>query len=110
MRDNVYCGLLNAYYGSMLNDHQREIMRLYYDCDMSLAEISEFLGVTRQAVREIIVRSTAKLTECENKLGLIKKVQSIASSLEKIIDTADKTSVEEIKNSLQELLNEIKEI
>lgn len=110
MRDNVYYGTLNAYYGSMLTAHQREIMRLYYDCDMSLAEISESLGVSRQAVREIIVRSVAKLTEWEQKLGLISKVQAIADSLEKTIEQADKNSVEEIKNSLRELLAEIREI
>lgn len=110
MRDNVYCGLLNAYYGSMLTEHQREIMRLYYDCDMSLGEISEVTGVTRQAVREIIVRSTAKLTEWEEKLGLIKKVQGAVDTLENIIETAEDKSVEEIKESLRRLMIEIKEI
>lgn len=110
MRDNIYCGMLNAYYGSMLTEHQRKIMRLYYDCDMSLAEISEFNGTSRQAVREIIVRSTAKLTEWEEKLGLIKKVQSIADKLEKIIGRVGSEQTEKIKDDLTALLNEIKEI
>lgn len=110
MTDKVYGGLLNAYYGSMLNEHQKELMRLYYDCDMSLAEISEIKNVTRQAVRDILARSTAKLASWEAKLGLIGKVQKIAEALSDIIETADKTSGAELKKDLEALLEEIKEI
>ncbi len=110
MRDKVYCGMLNAYYGSMLTEHQKEILRLYYDCDMSLGEIGDLMGVSRQAVREIIVRSTDKLSEWEEKLGLIEKVRKISNRLESIIDTANDKSVEEIKESLSALMTEIKEI
>ncbi len=110
MTDKVYGGLLNAYYGSMLNEHQRELMRLYYDCDMSLAEISEIKDVTRQAVRDILARSTAKLASWEAKLGLIGKVQRIADSLERIIETADETPGKMLKKDLEALLEEIKEI
>lgn len=106
MRDNVYCGMLNAYYGQLLTEYQREIMRLYYDCDMSLSEISEIKGVTRQAVREIVVRSTKKLTEMEEKLGLIEKIHSVRSELKKIIDEADGAT----KAKLNGLLEKIEEI
>ncbi len=106
MRDNVYCGMLNAYYGSLLTDYQREIMRLYYDCDMSLAEISELKNVSRQAVREIVVRSTKKLTDVENKLGLIGKIRDVKAELEKIIDGADgETKVKLV--GLKEMIEEI---
>lgn len=47
MRDKINDAILFAYYGGLLNPHQREIMRLYYDCDMSLAEIGEETGITR---------------------------------------------------------------
>ncbi len=110
MTDKVYGGLLNAYYGSMLNEHQKELMHLYYDCDMSLAEISEIKNVTRQAIRDILARSTAKLASWEAKLGLIGKVQKIAEALSDIIETADKTPAEELKKDLEALLEEIKEI
>lgn len=99
-------GLLFAYYGGLINSHQSEIMRLYYDCDMSLAEIAEQMKITRQGVREVIVRSTKKLEDYEEKLGLVKKVRSLAEGLQTIIQTADTKT----KPELQNLLKKIKEL
>lgn len=108
--DKVVCGELNAYYGGLLNEHQSEILRLYYDCDMSLSEIAEIYGTSRQAVREGIVRSTEKLRSYEEKLGLIDKVKSLSVSLAHIIDAIDEEDKEDIKRKLTDLLNGIKEI
>lgn len=107
MKDKVTIGILNDYYGGILNSHQQEIMRMYFDCDMSLAEISEVVGVTRQAIREILVRSTKKLNEMETKLQLVKKIKSISTNIEEIIA---KTADENTKKELLELSKEIKEI
>ena len=108
--DKLYCGKLNAYYGSMLTEHQTEILRLYYDCDMSLSEIAEIYGTSRQAVREGIVRSTEKLRSYEKKLGLIQKVGSLSETLSAIIDAIDEMEPTERKERLVALLKEIKEI
>lgn len=110
MRDKVRLGVLNAYYGGMLTEHQKEIMRLHCDCDMSLAEIAEITGASRQAVREAIVRSADKLTEWEEKLGLTRKVQVLADRLERTIEGMDGKATEDVKRELAELLNGIKEI
>ena len=85
MRDKLQEGQLFAYYGGLLNEHRREILRLYYDCDMSLAEISDLQGITRQAVRDVIIRSVAILSEYEQKLGLIEKVKGVVTSLEELL-------------------------
>lgn len=108
--DKVYCGELNAYYGTMLTDHQSEILRLYYDCDMSLAEIAEIYGTSRQAVREGIVRSTEKLRSYEEKLGLIQKVKTLSDSVKRIIDAVDAEDGASIKSRLIALEKQIKEI
>ena len=108
MRDKIGDGLLFAYYGGLLNDHQREIMRLYCECDMSLAEISDETGITRQGVRDVIVRSTQKLKEYEERLGLVVKIRRIVSSLEEIIDECDFDETN--KNKVQQLLKDIEEI
>ena len=108
--DKVYCGELNAYYGGMLTEHQSEILRLYYDCDMSLSEIAEINGTSRQAVREGIVRSTEKLRLYEEKLGLIRKVKDLSDSLKKIIDEMDEQENPDVKQKLISLLEGIKEI
>ena len=64
--------LLDAY-GLLLTERQRELVDLYYNEDLSLAEISENLGITRQGVRDGIKKSEAFLRECEEKLGVCRK-------------------------------------
>jgi len=108
MRDKISDGILFTYYGGLLNEHQREIMRLYYDCDMSLAEISVFTRITRQGVRDVIVRSSAKLAECEEKLGFVERIRKITVSMEETVRRGDFS--EEQRAELDEILNAIKEI
>lgn len=107
MQDKIALGILNGYYGGLLTAHQQEVMRLYFDCDMSLAEVSEVCGITRQGVREVVVNSSAKLVEYENKLGLVGKIKGIASQLDK---TLTKVNDADMKKELQTLLESIKEI
>ena len=63
--------LLFDFYGEMLTDKQRELFDLYYNEDLSLSEIAEHVGITRQGVRDAIVRAEHTLTELEEKLGLV---------------------------------------
>ena len=67
---NFRVGLLAEYYGNMLTDRQREAIELYYDEDLSLQEISEHVNITRQGVRDLIVRGEKTLFELEEKLEL----------------------------------------
>ena len=46
--EKIQLGILNDYYGKLLNPYQSEVMRMYCDCDMSLAEIMSELDITRQ--------------------------------------------------------------
>ncbi len=107
MQNKVYISTLNDYYGGMLTQHQQNMVRLYYCCDMSLSEIAEETGITRQGVRENLLRATKKLTECENKLGLVAKIKEVSDSLEGIIDSLND---EPIKKEMTCLLKKIKEI
>ena len=75
---------------------------------MSLAEIGEETGITRQGVRDVLVRSTAKLDECESKLGLVDRIKNIVARMEKTIEEGGFS--EEQKKELNKLVNEIKEI
>ncbi|HOB64046.1 MAG: hypothetical protein GX095_06650 [Clostridiales bacterium] len=100
-------GLLNDYYGSLLTDYQSRIVSLYYDEDYSLAEIAERLGISRQGVRDVIVRSEQKLKEYEKKLGLVAKITELALDLENL--SAD-ISDGEIKGRLNKIINKVKDI
>jgi len=81
--------MLFDFYGNMLTDKQKEFFDLYYNEDLSLAEIAENEGITRQGVRDAIVRAENLLLEFEEKLGLHKKYGSIGEALAQILDAAN---------------------
>lgn len=70
---NLDISLLLDFYGEMLTFRQREMLELYYDDDLSLSEISEHAGITRQGVRDAIKRAEAQLFELEEKIGMVKR-------------------------------------
>ena len=63
--------LLFDFYGETLTEKQRELFDLYYNEDLSLAEIAEHASITRQGVRDSIKRAEHTLREMEEKLGLV---------------------------------------
>ena len=67
MAKNLYVSALLDVYGSFLGDKQRELTELYYNEDLSLAEIAENEGITRQGVRDSIKRAEAQLALLEEK-------------------------------------------
>ena len=75
-------------YGELLTEKQKELFDLYYNEDLSLAEIAEHAGISRQGVRDAIVRSETILRDTEDKLGLVKKYGSYESKLEEIRQAA----------------------
>lgn len=77
MKDLIYVQLFDAY-GELLTEHQREICELYYMCDLSLAEIAEQKGVSRQSVSDTLAKSRALLEEYEEKLHLSEISQELA--------------------------------
>lgn len=86
MEKNVQIGLLFAFYRNMLTDRQIECVDLHYNEDLSLSEISEHLGITRQGVRDNIMRAENTMRSTEQKLGLVEKFLGIKQRLEDIDD------------------------
>ena len=93
MRDvqekDLKIGLLCDFYGRMLTDKQREATAMYYDDDLSLAEIAEHVGITRQGVWDSIKRAESILTELEEKLGLAARFTELTNRVEQIKDKAE---------------------
>ncbi len=85
MKNQAYrMALLYDFYGDVLTDRQKEFYDLYYNEDLSLGEIAENYGITRQGVRDVIVRAEAALTELEDKTGLIRRFLAMRGELEQI--------------------------
>jgi len=72
------------FYGKLLSNRQQEVVHMICEEDFSLTETGENLGITKQAVSEVLRRSTKKLESFEEKLGMIRRFQSVVSQLEKI--------------------------
>ena len=85
MAKNLNISVLYDFYGEMLTEKQKEVIELYYNEDLSLAEIAQNSGITRQGVRDSIKRAEAQLLECEEKLGLWARFVNIQESLGEII-------------------------
>ena len=106
MQKKIEIGFLNDYYGGLLTDYQTKLLSLYYDEDLSLKEISEEMGVSRQAVADVIKRSSEKLLEFESKLGLVEKISNLIDQIEQVIVSVDTETADKLKS----ILNEVKEI
>jgi predicted DNA-binding protein YlxM (UPF0122 family) len=81
---NLDITVLLDFYGEMLTDKQREALEFYYNEDLSLAEIAEHSGITRQGVRDAIKRAENQLLEYESKLGLWARFLEIKQGLDEI--------------------------
>ena len=90
MKSQAYrMALLFDFYGDLLTERQREFYDLYYNDDLSLAEIAENYGITRQGVRDVIVRAEAAMTEIEDKTHIIRRFQRYTAALDAIDKAAD---------------------
>ena len=80
----LYISCLYDYYGALLSEKQQYAVEMYYNDDLSLAEIAESIGITRQGVRDQLKHAEAFLVSCEEKLGFYKKLQKALELSENI--------------------------
>lgn len=82
----VEYALLYDFYGALLKDKNRAVFEDYMLNDMSLSEISQNFGITRQGVRDIVERSKVRLAGYEERLGLAKRFQNVRASAKLVKD------------------------
>ena len=111
MAKDLSVSMLLDFYGELLTEKQAEALDLYYNQDLSLAEIAGDMDVSRQGVRAFIKQGEAHLLEFEEKLGMAKRfaeINKLVKSIEediKDLPDCDKARVlsekiEEIKSCL----------
>ncbi len=74
---NLTLGYLLDFYGELLPERKRTVMDMYYNEDLSLAEIAQEIGISRQGARDIIKKAEEELFFYEEKLGLAKKLKDV---------------------------------
>ncbi|HOB37258.1 MAG TPA: sigma factor-like helix-turn-helix DNA-binding protein [Candidatus Avimonas sp.] len=84
MAKNLEISLLFDFYGDMLTEKQQNMIQYYYNEDLSLAEIAENEGITRQGVRDSIKRAETQLVEMEERLEFARRFNEIRAGVERI--------------------------
>ena len=88
MAKNLEISFLLDFYGDMLTEKQRDVVELYYNEDLSLAETAAHSGITRQGVRDSIKRAESQLLEYEDRLHLAARFRRIEEVLSSIVREA----------------------
>ncbi len=97
-------GYLLDFYGELLPERKRSVVDMYYNEDLSLAEIAEQIGISRQGVRDIVKKAEEELLFYEEKLKLASKLQCAEQRAEELAFLARQAGVsEEIQNKINEL-------
>ena len=78
---NLKMACLLDFYGGVLSERKQAVLSMYYNDDMSLAEIADEVGISRQGVRELIKKAEEELTFFEEKLGLFKTFREAQTHL-----------------------------
>ncbi len=76
--------LLYDFYGQLLTKRKQEVMELYHEENLSLAEIAEEFGISRAAVHDSLKSAEKSLKEYEEKLGLVSKLMQSNEAIAKI--------------------------
>jgi predicted DNA-binding protein YlxM (UPF0122 family) len=116
-KDLSLCSLIDTY-SAVLTDKQRNVLRLYYDDDLSLGEIAELEGISRQGVRDSIKRGEAILNELESQLHFADKfncfgnlTESIRRNAKDILAYADSGGyTSQIKRAAQSIVDSSEEL
>lgn len=90
--DALEMTLLYDYYGGLLTQKQRECFDMRYNQDLSLGEIGQILGVSRQAVCDNLTRTEALLRKMESNVGCVSRGYKTRKALQRILDAAERLS------------------
>ena len=109
MEKRVEMNRLLDFYGALLTEHRREIMRAYLEEDLSLQEIADNMEITRQGVHDAINKAQKQLLDYENKLGLADRYQRLQRAVVDCREALEKGTVKSIDEAKQ-ILSSIIEI
>ncbi len=104
---SVRTGLLLDFYGNLLTDRMRTTCEEYYNDDLSLAEIAQDEGISRQGVYDTIKRAIRQLEEYEERLGLLALFEKQQSRARKALEFLDDNKADCARNELEKLIEEM---
>ena len=107
--DALEMTLLFDYYGSMLTDKQQQCFDMRYNQDLSLGEIAETMGVSRQAVCDNLARTEALLRKMEQNIGCIKRSLKTRKTVQELLSVAEQLNDSALAEKIVSACNDLKE-
>ena len=95
---------LTAFYGGLLTDKQRQVLALHCEEDLSLGEIAQEAGISRQGVHDMLTRAAQRLFDMEEKLGMAARFQRMADGLEACRDLLKDKRYDEAERAIDTLI------
>ena len=105
MKDLKISALLDVY-GETLSEKQKTLTGYYYNDDLSLSEIAQNEGITRQGVRDAVKRAEAQLFDMEKKLGFAERSRKVNEALVEIMANTEKINEYNMNISLSREVND----
>lgn len=93
--------LLLDIYGNLIKGRRKEVLNLYYNEDYSLTEIAEIFNITKQGVRDFLLKGEKELLEYENSLNILENKFEMDDILNNLLETGD---LEQVKSGLKKLI------
>ena len=81
---NMRIVYLLDFYADLLDEHTRGVMRAYFEDDLSLSEVAEDIGISRQGIRHLIKKGEEQLEFYESRLGLAARDEDLSSAIESL--------------------------
>ena len=97
------------FYGDVLTQRKKEVLDMYYNEDLSLAEIAEQIGISRQGVRDLIKKAEEEIYFLEEKLSLAQKMSALRNHADNMMSIAENAGIPQaLKNEIEEISKIIK--
>lgn len=112
MEKIVEQALLYDFYGELLTEHQKQVYEDVVLNDLSLSEIAQERGISRQGVHDLVKRCNKILNDYEAKLHLVAKfvaVREKVNQIHELVQSGDRLEQQELLGRLEEISNEILE-
>ncbi len=104
LKEKVELSILFDFYGELLKDHNKHIFEDYVLNDLSLSEIAEEQGISRQGVYDIVKRCSKQLKDCEDKLSLVKKFEKTKVKVNRIKELSEQMKLSGEKTYLEDII------
>ena len=113
MDSKLDISLLYDFYGGLMPAAQQRVVELYVNDDLSLSEVADIMGISRQGVRDSLNRAAVKLREYERRLGLLKEyerrraeAQEIAAAARRIAAVSDDSEIRALCDTILQITGE----